>query len=415
MSTLFPSSSDPVPKVIVTAGQLPGYVAASQAPSKRPPWRTIRETSYVNSVTVILPDDLHQAIWDGIDVDVSKPKYAKVIMKLEDVLQGDFFTEYIKKGDILMISEGDPGVDDTFSLKEGTLRLDLSKESYERAGLQGLPIPSGGRKHVKARYLVEFNLRLPSALRGRKGFDRLVWAAQNVLNKSLSWLFVDLKTDPSVQAECPLSRHHPIVQELGCSKQELPQILIPIALSTCIANPTTLSLEETEESIHDVLEYLDMAALASPRIEGSDQVDSFLSRPVAVVALIQIADSKPDSKNSRIKNLTTCAIQQQWLAVSVSSLQTKAIRQIDGYTILLQPFHDIEQNRTDEDADDVDRKDQGEFEMDEGGNASEAGAINGTALTRAESTGESNQKPETISARTGFQRFICAEYIDTLT
>lgn len=32
------------------------------------------------------------------------------------------------------------------------LRLDLDKESYERAGLQGRPTRSGGRKHIKARY-----------------------------------------------------------------------------------------------------------------------------------------------------------------------------------------------------------------------------------------------------------------------
>ena len=34
----------------------------------------------------------------------------------------------------------------------GVLRLDLDKESYERAGLQGSPTRDGGRKHVKARF-----------------------------------------------------------------------------------------------------------------------------------------------------------------------------------------------------------------------------------------------------------------------
>ena len=32
------------------------------------------------------------------------------------------------------------------------LFLELSKESYERSGLQGLPARSAGRKHVKSRY-----------------------------------------------------------------------------------------------------------------------------------------------------------------------------------------------------------------------------------------------------------------------
>ena len=98
MSTLFPAVSGPVPKVNVCAGQLPGYVAASQAPTKRTPWRTIRQVTYGYSVTVILPDTLHRVIWDGVEADLSRPQYAKVIMKLEDVLRGEFFTEYIKKG-----------------------------------------------------------------------------------------------------------------------------------------------------------------------------------------------------------------------------------------------------------------------------------------------------------------------------
>lgn len=43
--------------------------------------------------------------------------------------------------------------------------------------------------------VVEFNLRLPSMLHGKKGFERLVWAAKNVLNQSLVWLFLDLNDD----------------------------------------------------------------------------------------------------------------------------------------------------------------------------------------------------------------------------
>lgn len=35
---------------------------------------------------------------------------------------------------------------------QGILKLELDKESYERAGLVGQAIRSGGRKHMKARY-----------------------------------------------------------------------------------------------------------------------------------------------------------------------------------------------------------------------------------------------------------------------
>ena len=68
-----------------------------------------------------------------------------------------------------MLSEGRPGIDDKYSLKDGNLslkslsysklsvaigvlRLDLAKENYERCGLVGTAIHDRGRKHVKSRY-----------------------------------------------------------------------------------------------------------------------------------------------------------------------------------------------------------------------------------------------------------------------
>lgn len=84
----------------------------------------------------------------------------------------------------------------------------------------GKPIRGGGRKHVKARYrnspyrtrmgerklknwitVVEINLRLPSMLHGKKGFERIVWACTNVLNHSVDWLFCDLQ--PATGEACP--------------------------------------------------------------------------------------------------------------------------------------------------------------------------------------------------------------------
>lgn len=73
-------------------------------------------------------------------------------MKLSQILEDDFFNQYIKSGNIHMLSEGRAGVDNRFSLVEGILRLDVDKPTFEKAGLEGKPIPSEGRKHVKARY-----------------------------------------------------------------------------------------------------------------------------------------------------------------------------------------------------------------------------------------------------------------------
>lgn len=76
-----------------------------------------------------------------------------------------------------MLSEGRRGIDNVFSLRDGmfafsanmnnttscrreidsdsflgVLRLELDRAMYERCGLEGQPIPHGGRKHTKERF-----------------------------------------------------------------------------------------------------------------------------------------------------------------------------------------------------------------------------------------------------------------------
>lgn len=81
----------------------------------------------------------------------------------------------------------------------------MGREKYEHTGLTGKPIRSGGRKHAKERFgkslhlfylvftsktflAIEIDLRQPSMLHGKKGFERIVWACRNVLNASVTWL-----------------------------------------------------------------------------------------------------------------------------------------------------------------------------------------------------------------------------------
>lgn len=58
---------------------------------------------------------------------------------------------------------------------------------------------------------VEINLRLPSMLHGKKGFERIVWAFKNVLVNSVTWLFCDLSSEPNYENEglySPLKPRH---------------------------------------------------------------------------------------------------------------------------------------------------------------------------------------------------------------
>jgi ribonucleases P/MRP protein subunit RPP40 len=130
-----------------------------------------------------------------MDSRFSVPTYSRVILPLAELLSGEFFTEYIKKGNILMLSEGKHGVNDVYSLRDGILTLALEKESYERSGLTGVPDDAKGKRGTRARWLVQINLRLPSMLHGRKGFDRIVYAFKNLLNSPVTWLFCNLETE----------------------------------------------------------------------------------------------------------------------------------------------------------------------------------------------------------------------------
>lgn len=93
-----------------------------------------------------------------------------------------------------MLSEGVHGVDNVYSLRDGILTMTLDKETYERAGLVGKPDGAKGARAARARWIVEINLRQPSMLHGKKGFDRIVYAAKNVLNKPAKWLFCNLQS-----------------------------------------------------------------------------------------------------------------------------------------------------------------------------------------------------------------------------
>ena len=134
-------------------------------------------------------------------------------------------------GDILMLSEGKHGVDNVFSLRNGEHggiwyrcnRAVVSNQAIwqafwpwllTRKRMSGLELSENpmvwrvievqSLDGVSSAYIckssllndivVEINLRLPSMLHGKKGFDRIVYAFKNVITDPVTWLFTDLRT-----------------------------------------------------------------------------------------------------------------------------------------------------------------------------------------------------------------------------
>ncbi|KAK8156824.1 ribonuclease P, partial [Phyllosticta citribraziliensis] len=206
-------------------------------------------------------------------------------MTLGEIVDGDFFNDYVKTGNILMIAEGRRGIDNTFSLREGVLRLDLDRPTYERCGLDGKPVRHPGRKHTKERYAVEIELRKPSMLHGKKGFERVVWAFKNVLNHSLAWLFHDLNSPRGIRGRRPISKHQPHCFTASPEAIVMPHTKLPALTSIAdLCDP---------EYGAEVLEWFGMVSLSSPRIDARENVDSFLSR--YEVPMPYRRDGDPDS------------------------------------------------------------------------------------------------------------------------
>lgn len=171
-------------------------------------------------------------------------------------------------GNILMLSEGRPGSDNIFSLREGILRLEVDKATYERMGLNGTAVPYEGRKHVKTRYAVEMNLRLPSMVRGKDGFERIVWAFKNVLNSRVAWLFCDL--EGSNDGTGPIAAHQPILRKIEPKFEELGEVKMPHLPDEIEAND--------QETPSELLEWLSLTVSGSERVRKDDQIDPYLSR-----------------------------------------------------------------------------------------------------------------------------------------
>ncbi|TAQ88516.1 hypothetical protein B7494_g3154 [Chlorociboria aeruginascens] len=259
-------------KCIVTHGIM-GHLDPTRPSTKRKPFAPILNHRFVQKVEFLLPEEIYQIIKNDVFADRMSPVYSRVILPLKELVEGDFFTEYIKKGNVLMLSEGRTGVDNVFSLKEGILKLHLDRENYERAGLVGKPDGVQGKRGTRPRWVVEINLRLPSMLHGKKVFDRIVYAFKNVLTTPVTWLFCDLGTTD------PMEKHFPCKITCSPSFSHAINVNIPPLQPPTEINP--IYGDEFEDFAIEINEWLSLVSLESPRIDPDDKIDSFLSRYVS--------------------------------------------------------------------------------------------------------------------------------------
>lgn len=115
---------------------------------------------------------------------------------------------------------------------------------------------------------IEIDLRQLSMVSGKKGFQKIVRAFNDVLNSTLSWLFCDFRS-PMIH-DGPIGAFQPKVFELGCAGVTMDEIATPVF-------PDSLTSDDLI-SATELLEWLSLVSLASPRVQETDQVDPILSR-----------------------------------------------------------------------------------------------------------------------------------------
>ncbi|KAF2002816.1 hypothetical protein P154DRAFT_461731 [Amniculicola lignicola CBS 123094] len=267
----------PESKFYFTHSLLPSYIDPNNTSTKKKPFDLFQKQPFSHTVDLILPEEIYELVRAQFEdgETFGTLQYARVHMKLGEMLAEEFLEHYVKKGSIMMLSEGRPLVDNVFSLYKGQLRIELDRATYERCGIQGKPIENGGKKHQKARWVIELDLCSKNMKHGKKGFSRLEWACNNVLDQSLTWLFYNPHPN-SIEAlpdgREPIAMLQPFVHRIAPTANVLERGLAPEITVAHLAN-----LYDQDSSLA-LLEWLHMMSLPSPRLQKSDRIDPYLSR-----------------------------------------------------------------------------------------------------------------------------------------
>lgn len=225
-------------------------------------------------------------------------------------------------GKVMVLSEGIQNVDNTFTVIDGmsmppilpagmstdrekgssrcfsirrrtSARAWLGSPTAQRetgrespAGVSLRPVPSPSRLTDP---VVQHDLKAPSMLPGKKGFDRLLYACKNVFPTPLTWLY-----SYSQGAHLLFTPHQaPLLSYFTEPDADPLQALQPIKFT---ARPTTSHTLNTstpplaalaadlassrpafEEAAAELYEWLSLVRLSSPRVEAGDAVDPYLS------------------------------------------------------------------------------------------------------------------------------------------
>lgn len=124
--------------------------------------------------------------------------------------------------------------------------------------------------------VVELNLRLPSMLHGKKGFERIVWAFSNVLTQSMAWLFHDLEDAGLAEGaeNKPIHKLQPQFVTCEAKQVDREQVIMPHFQGKRLSE---MEEGDAQEYCGNLAEWLSLVQMGSPRVH-EDDIDPYLSR-----------------------------------------------------------------------------------------------------------------------------------------
>ncbi|KAH0419213.1 hypothetical protein KCU90_g10788, partial [Aureobasidium melanogenum] len=329
------SSNLPTPKCYFSTTTLPSYNDTSELPTKKTPFNLLHNSPYYHTATLILPSSSPL----NITTTSTQSKYTRLRMPLLSLLTGDFFNKHIKTGNVLLLSAPlkleMTSSEASFTLINGVLSITCDRALYERAGLTGTAIPDPhARKHGTSGFRIELNLRLPSMLAGKKGFERVLRAAETVFVGDISWLFYDVAAAGVTEDDAALGKEVEI-KEVNAKTEDLENIMVPNFPSDISKNA------DGENDLVELLEWISLAALSSPRIQQGDLVDEIISRyEVPAITSRPVTDEL--SNGTTTQNLTKTTFTGFLPASFLASTFGEALLQSKGswFAFLVQGFED---------------------------------------------------------------------------
>ena len=105
-------------------------------------------------------------------------------------------------------------------------------------------------------------------VRGKKGFERIIWAFKNVLNHAVTWLFCDLKGPIDVAG--PIGAYQPKIRDVEPD--------VDASEGICVPSLPDQDEQENYAEFTEMLEWLSLALSSSPQVKQHDPIDPYLSR-----------------------------------------------------------------------------------------------------------------------------------------